>query len=395
MIKALALVTMFLAACGGGGGSGDADDAEHAYILGSLVFGPEDSTSYVSVLDSLEPQTVDASQARSFPGSADVWVHGGAVFVADSEALTITKYSVEGHTLVEHEVIGFSNYGLTDFGFWVNTFVADDKAYLLNGASEYVVWNPTTMVITGTIALPVLPARDGLKQMAGYADRATLVRGGRLYQPLYWTDDSYFTYTPDSAIVVIDVASDAVVEVLEAPCPGLDYGSADAAGNLYFSSWVYAPGAAAVRAQPATCVFEVPADGSAPHVAVRIADIAGGREGGALRFLTGGRAMFSVFHDERFTIEEDTDVAEVTFGPNWRFWSFDATAAGPFGSGAAEIDAIDWSAGAQYTFDIADRDYMLVASGDYSTTAIYQLEGSTPTPVFDVDGWSFRLFQLR
>jgi len=380
-----------LAACGGSDGDDAGGDAAEAYVLGSLVFGPEGTTSYVSVIDSLAAQQIDYTTAYEFAGAADVWVDHGAVFVANAEDLTITKYVVEGHALVAQQAIGFGGFGLTDFGFWLNTFVSADKAYFLNGATELVVWNPTTMEITGTIPLPVLEARAGFQPFPAYADRAALVRNGKLYQPIYWTDDTYFKYTPDSQIVVIDIASDAVVETLQAPCPGLDYATADAAGNLYFSSWVYAAGAAVVLEQPATCVFEVPADGSAPHVAMAFAEVAGGREGAALRFLPGGRAVFSGFHDERFTVDGTTDVADVTFGPNWRFWSYDAAA-----GTAAPIDTIDFNAGAQYSFDVDGRTYMLVAAGDYSATTVYEVgDDVQPAPVFDTLGWSVRLFKVH
>jgi len=388
----LAPLFLLVAACGGGGDGDDDGESEHAYILGSLVFGPEGTTSYVNVLDSLDTQTIDYSRAHEFAGAADVWVHGGSVFVTSAEALTITKYAVANHDLVEQAAISFTGYGITDFGFWRNVFVTDDKAYFSNGTTQYVVWNPTTMQITGTVALPALEARDGFKVFPGYSDRAALVRGGKLYQPLYWTDDSYFRYTPDSRIAVIDVASDQVASVLEAPCPGLDYATADAAGNLYFSSWIYAAGAAAVLDQPATCVFEVPADG-APHVAMTFADIDSGREGAALHVLASGRAVFSVLHDERFTVDPTTDPSDVTFGPNWRFWSFDPSAGA---STAAQVDAIDWNAGAQYTFEIDDKDYMLVAAGDYSATTVYDLgDQVTPVAKFDATGWSTRLFKLH
>lgn len=393
MLKHLAPLVLLLAACGGGG-SGDDEGGEHAYLLSSLVLGDE-SESYVAVLDNLAAQTIDKTKTTAFSGAADVWVHDGQVYVTDSENLTITRYTVDGRKLVAHETIGFGDYGLTDFGFWTNVFVATDKAYFLHGSAEYIVWNPRTMQITGTIPLPPQAAHGELALQPGYADRAAIVRNGRAYLPLYWTDpDTYFAYAQDSVIAVLDIATDKVVDMIQAPCPGLDYASADAAGNLFFSAWVYAPGAAAVLAQPATCAFEIPADGSAPHVAFQIADLTDGREGGAVRFLSNGRAMLSVFHDERFTIDDKTNVSDVTFGPNWRFWSFDATQS-PLGTGAAPIAAFDWSSGAQYTYDIANQPYMLVAAGDYSATTVYQLDGTTPTPAFTVDGWSLRLFQVR
>jgi hypothetical protein len=384
-----------VAACGGAGDDDAKGDAAHAYILGSLVFGPEGTTSYVSVLDDLTAQTIDYEQAQEFTTSADVWVQGGAVYVANADDLTITRYQVSGHGLVVDQAVGFASYGVTDFGFWRNTFVAEDKAYFTKGTTQLIVWNPQTMQITGTVDLPALPARDGFMAFPGYSDRAAVVRGGTLYQPVYWTTSDYFSYTPDSQIAVIDVATDQVTDVIDAPCPGLDYGSADAAGNLYFSSWIYAAGGAAVLAQPSTCVFEVPADGSAPHVAMTFADVTGGSEGAALRFLPDGRALFSVLEHDKVVADPNAGASAVTFGANWRFWTSSPTATDP-GAGAAPLDSIDWSTGAQYSFDIDDRNYMLVAAGDYSQTTVYDLGNvASPATLFDTMGWSTRLFKLR
>ncbi|WP_224369252.1 hypothetical protein [Hyalangium versicolor] len=392
MKRFCSLALLLLAACGGDDDNSpdDTPDSGPAYVLGNLVFGPEGTTSYVNVLDKLDSPTIDLKKAREFPGAADVWVYNQKIFVTNPEKLTITRYGLKGRELVEEAAISFSNYGITSMGFWLNTFVTEDKAFMLNGAAEYIVWSPKTMEITQVIKLPTFPERPGYRLVPGYSDRAAAWRNGWLFQPLYWTDDSYFRFTPDSRIVVIDTNTSKLVEILEAPCPGLDYVSRDAAGNFFFSSWVYAPGGAVVLDQPSTCAFEVPSDFRAPNVAFKFADLTGGREGGMLHFLPGGGAMFSVFHDERFTVDANTNPSQVTFGPNWRFWSYKNGTAAP-------IEAFDWNAGAQYTFRVETSNLMLVADGDYSRTRIYDLgsDGTAPTQKFEAPGWSVRLFQAR
>lgn len=73
------------------------------------------------------------------------------------------------------------------------------------------------MLIEGA---PELPAPPGFQVFPGYSDRAARVRDGKLYQPLYTTDDTFFSYAAETRIVVVDVATDDVESVLEAPCPG-------------------------------------------------------------------------------------------------------------------------------------------------------------------------------
>jgi hypothetical protein len=364
--------------------------AGDAYVVSSLVFTADDTVSTVSLLDSLGPQTIDYGQAREFSGQADMWVFDGHVFVSNAETSTITKLDVVDGTLVERGVLSFASYGLTSFGFWLNTFVSAEKAYFINDTAELIVWDPSTMQITGSVPLPVPAERQGFRLFTAYSDRAAVLKDGLLYLPFYWTDDSFFAFTPDSRVVVLDVATDAVVQEIAAPCPGLDYATRDEQGNIYLSSWVYAPGGAAVLAQPSTCVFEIPAQGE-PHVAFDVASVTGGRQGGVLRALSGGRALLSVLHDERFAPSDTPSVQDLTFAANWRFWSYDFASAT-----ATPIETVDWNAGAQYSYDIGGKTYMLVAAADYSATTIYDVgDGLTPTPLFDTTGWSTRLFEVR
>jgi hypothetical protein len=374
------------------GGDTPADEEEPPlYAISTLVFGEEATSTYVALLDSLDQATVDFDSAREFSGTSDLWVNEGQIFIADGEALTITKFGVEDHQLVEGQSIGFGAYGLTELGFWLNKFISPTKAYLFNGASEAIVWNPAAMEITGTIPLPEIEAPDGLQLFNGYSDRAAVVRDGRLYQPLYFTDETFFQFAPSSLIAVFDVETDALVDVLDVPCPGLDHATIDDRGDIYFSAWVYAPGGAVALDQPSTCVVRVPESG-APSVAFRFADVTGGREGGVMRYIGNGRALLSVLHDERVTITPTTDPAAVAFAANWRFWTYDIA-----GGAAAPIETIDWNAGAQYSFDIDERTLMLVALADYSATDVYDLgaDAQAPRRVLDTQGWSVRLFEVR
>jgi hypothetical protein len=382
------------AMAGGGtanaGGSASTAEPGAAYVSSSLVFSPEGTVGYVSVLDSLAPQVVDLADAYEFAGAADVWVHEGSVFVSSDESFTITRFDLVDGSLVERGTLSLATYGLPTFGFWVNTFVAPDKAYVSNGAFEYIVWNPSTLEITGEIALPEPAAPAGFQLYPGYADRAAAVRGGRLYQPFYWTDESFFEFASESRIVVTDVATDTVVDEIVAPCPGLDYVTANEQGDLFFSAWVYAPGGAAVLDQAPTCVFEVPAVGE-PRVAFDVASVAGGRQGGVLRSLGNGTALLSVLHEERFAPSATPSVSELTFAANWRFWSYD------FATGTARpIDGIDFNAGAQYSFGIDQKTYTLVALADYSATTIFSINaGPVMTPAIEMTGWATRLFRVR
>jgi hypothetical protein len=382
-----------LAACS----DGDGDDRAKTgaiYALASAVFGADgDTTTYVSILDTLDPQTIDYADAIELPGWADLWVHDGHVFVSGGESPTVTKYSVDDRgRLVEEATISFQSYGLASTAFWDNTFVTPDKAYMINGTTGYVVWNPSTMEIGGTIALPALEAREGLVPRAGTLDRANVIRDGKLFQPMYWSDADYARFAPESRIVVIDIATDTVETVLSAPCAGADVGTIDAAGNLYFSTWtggIYAP--LVIPDTPPNCVIKVPAGETTAAVAFTFPDVTDGREGAAVKHLGDGKLLFSVFHDERVDLVNAEDPFKLIGEKNWRLWSYDPTS-----GSAAPMESVDWNSGAVYTFDVDDSLHALIPGTDYASTTLYDLgDGSAATPLFDTRGWAIRLFHIR
>jgi hypothetical protein len=372
--------------------SGDSPDKEAGpasnYALSSVVYGDDASSTYVNLLEDVDAEEVDFKSAREFAGSADMWWHEGALFITDEESRTITKYLVKDGKLDPQGEVNFGNFGLTSFGMWLNAFVAADKAYFLNGSSGYIVWNPETMEIGDTIDLPELPDREGLKAFPGYSDRASSVRDGLLYQPFYYTDETYFQFAPATSIVVMDIATDEVVDVLEAPCPGLDFATQDESHNIYFSSWVFAPGGAALLDQPKTCVAKLAAGSSELEKAFEVADVTEGREGGALRYLGDDKAILSVLHADN--VESD-DVTVVAYGANWRFWVYDLS-----DGSATQIDAIDWNAGAAYDVTVDGKAGLLVPAGDYASTQLYEVaKTGKVTAKLKSKGWSLRLFDLR
>jgi hypothetical protein len=396
------LLSLAIAACGDdgddddapapdGGPKADAAPGGPIYLNASIVFAEDFSkTSYVSILDSLAPADLDLADATELAGGADLWVYDGTIFVAEEEPRTITRYTVENGQLVAGDKVSFQAYGLPTFGFWINTFVSPTKAYVQNDAKEIIVWNPTTMTIGGTIDLPALESPDGMILRTGYTDRSAALRDGKVYFPLYWSDATYFNDTGDSRIVVVDTATDTIDQTITAPCPGLDHVTADGDGNLFFSSWVFAAGGALVLDQPATCIFQVPVTGT-PARLFGFGDVTEGREGAALRYIGDERWIFSVLHGERVEITPETKPGDVTYGPNWRFWVYDGNT-----HQAAPVESIDWNAGAQYSFDIDQHTYTLVAEGNLTSTTIYDLgDGSAPEAILHVPGWSTRLFRLR
>jgi hypothetical protein len=340
------------------------------YALATIASSGDDSVSYVSLVDKLQGQTLDFADAREFSGQADLWVLGDDIFIADDESMQITKYRRKDKQLEE--------------------VVSPEKAYVFN-KTEAIVWNPSTLEITGNITLDELETRGTLTGFVSYTDRAAVLRGNKLFVPVYWTnEEDFFSFDAKSRIMVIDTEKDELIESLEAPCPGLDFATEDDDGNIYFSSWVFAPPAAAVLEQPATCIAKIAAgNDSVVENAFNVKDVTGGLEGGALRYVGGGKAILSVIDPAHET--GGNDVETIAWGDNWRFWTLDLAT-----REASVIEAIGWNAGAAYTSQVGDETFMLVPDGTYSSTTVYRVTGSIdPTPVIEAKGWTMRLFELR
>jgi hypothetical protein len=382
------------AACGDNlpGPTDTPDDAEGpAYVVGSIVSELGTSSTYINVVGSLGAQTLDYSTAYEFPGNADVWIWNGKVFVADGEAPVVRRYTLAAdRTLVEDGMIGFAGYGVASTAFWYAIWISAEKAYMANGQGEYVIWNPSTMTITGTMPHPPLEDRGDLLVGPASTDRGVIVRGNRLYHPYYWANESYTDYAPDSRIAVYDTDEDRLLEVIEAPCPGLDIATADDFGNMYFSNWTGNAALTLVKGETPPCGIKLPVGTHAVDPAWDWTAITEGREASAMRFSGDRHALLSVFHQERIQFDADSDPWAVISTENWRIWRIDLET-----RQAAPIDAIAWNSGATYVQRIDGTTYLLVPSADYSTSQVYAVDGGSAQALFTTHGYGTRLFKVR
>ncbi|MFM2416109.1 MAG: hypothetical protein RL385_832 [Pseudomonadota bacterium] len=389
-----------LAACSndaGGGSAGDVDlgsataVVDERYLLGSIVFGDEGSNGYVNVLpaSALDGGSLSLEGAREFPGQSDVWLRNGFVYVASGDAPKVTKYEVESAgDLRELGSVSFADYGVTDAAFWNHLFVSDEKAYLTNGPEQLVVWNPKTMRITGTIDLPSFTRPGNLVPRLGTADRTGIVRDGMAYLTVYWTDDDYADRAGDSLILVFDTNDDALIDQVSVACPGLDYGTSDDEGNVYFSNWTGGVGTYYVLGTAQNCIAKLDVT-SRTHERIFFADLTGGHEGAAFAYAGDGAFVFSVFDEVRAKAAETDDPFAILSEPNFRLYRYE-----PGDGEAVPVDGVDWNSGACIHVRVGAEMISLVPGAGYADTTGYRLEGASATKAYDVTGWSFRLFAL-
>jgi hypothetical protein len=191
---------------------------------------------------------------------------------------------------------------------------------------------------------------------------------------------------------VFDTEKDQVVDVLEAPCSGLDFGTKDESGNLYFSNWTGGAGTNLVLGTASTCVVKVVAKTLKVTVELEFADKSDGRQGAAFSYAGNGRFVMSIFHHENVDLEKEKDPFALVGTENWQVWSYE-----PETGEAAELESIPGNSGAIYWFQVNDTAHGLVPTADYGAANVYALGNAEDDAkkLFQIQGFGIRLFRVR
>jgi hypothetical protein len=108
------------------------------------------------------------------------------------------------------------------------------------------------------------------------------------------------------------------------------------------------------------------------------------------RYLGDGKALFSVFYEDHTPFDPMTDdIAEWTFGDNWRFMRIDLAT-----RETQLVEGIDWSVGGYYPTRIGKDTYLLVQGGDDATTLYRLTPDNKATATITTKGWATRFFAL-
>jgi len=204
----------------GGAGGGPPDEEPAVYALTTQVFGELEDNSYVLLTNRLAADTElsldDAVVEIAGRALGTGPENGGVLFVAGELAPTITRYDLtpEGK-LAGGNTVSFLGKGVTAFGEYGGQFqyVSAEKAYWFDGpTAQIVVWNPTTMKVTGALPLTSLAAANQVLSFTA----APVRDGDKLYSFAAWREG--LAITPRLAVVVVDTKSDTVKIVEDDRC---------------------------------------------------------------------------------------------------------------------------------------------------------------------------------
>lgn len=376
----------------------DASDEEDEawFVVPSEVYSPDfsTSTSYVSLVSSLDVGRIKLDNAKELDGRASVAAIGEWLYVASSGEPVVTRYAVNANGSLEAAgSLNFSNYGVPQYfsiDAWGAVFVNPEKAFIFNGTDgSHIVWNPSTMKILGEIPGPDVT-------MSGYnLESVAVVRGNRMYR--IFTALNYDTWeflTDPQYLAVYDLENDKLLDVVEETrCPQLySRPFVDEHGDIYFSGWVWTPGLALTSDYPKSCALRVKAgeDTFDPEWELDFAnDVTDGREAGILRYVGEGRALLDVFYDERADINDKTDPQELANTANWRVWSVDLE-----NKSGAPLEGLGFKAGGYQDVQVGERTFLMVPNDSYSETTAYEIVDGKAVKSFMIQGSSYHMVRL-
>jgi hypothetical protein len=371
--------------------------APPSYAIMYEVYDDAGSTSYLSLLDTLDIAAVDTSKAREYgAGRAFIQSYNGWLFVGDSQTPQVTRFSQsETGELVEEGVISFVGEGLrtSQFDSWNATFITPEKAYLQDfEEGRTIIWNPTTLQILGSIELPPDILRPGLSLEGSPG----ALRDGLLYRTFNWVNYDDATYSTDFLLAVYDVQTDQLLSLTpetRCPTPG-NLVHTDEAGNIYFSNWIWPVAGTIMRDAPPSCVLRINAgeNGFDPDWTLSYPDVAEQRKGAMFSYLGNDQALFAAFYEERTSFDATTDPWSYVGSNNWRIWNLDMST-----MTSSPLEGLDFNGGAFTPVQFDGRLFLMVPGGEEQNyaTQLYEVVDGVARPYVSLPGWSYQFVKLR
>lgn len=409
MLQAFALAALGLtAACGDNLPADDSPDAMPVeqgplYAIAATQFLPDGTTTLIALVeDPGAPATLDASRALEVGGAAAIFGTSGQdiLAVGSSESPVLTRYEITpGRGFVEGDQLSLANAGVSS-AFkrqGLVPFISETKAYWLDDVTQQViVWNPDAMTIDGSFSLEAA-AREGLVFELG--ERAVVRDDGLLF-----VGARYRTANEGEAgravALIIDTASDELVEVLEDPrCGDTIHVVADQSGTLYFASGAVAAVLYALQRPadyPAPCMLRIlPGERRFdPDFQINIPDLVEGRSAGRLVAGKDGHAYVLALHEEYLDAElgETTEIWEPWDASAWRWWRFELDSA----VSATPVDSAPLASAAGGVLRAGGQDYIThLRSEDGITTLLVAGEDGSLTAGLETPGLPYGLLQVR
>ncbi|MEM9731401.1 MAG: hypothetical protein AAF997_22700 [Myxococcota bacterium] len=246
------LACALAAACSGDGSNGDAADDPVGddpasdgplYVISASVSTGSELAAFGILVDSLDASaeadlgtSIEISNGGLFAGPP----RGEVMYEIDGATPQLTEFRLGSDGSFERgRTVSFLDFSVTTMRAIGGNFIffSDTKAYAIDTFTQTIIqWNPSEMVITGTIDLSEI----GLPGEAALVGDLPLQRGEELVIAIHYLglgSDGRTGFAPESALVFLDPATDSVREVVTLEdCGTVGSMFLDDRGDLYAAS---------------------------------------------------------------------------------------------------------------------------------------------------------------
>lgn len=382
---------------GGTGGTGGAG-AGALFSIAGIVIQPTGRSLFVQTISELSG-SYGLETAVEAPGNSRHWAYGGAVYIGLAEEPTLVRYVPDdAGDLVVDARLSFQSYGVSGIPAGI-AFLRPDKAYLiLHEALTIVLFDPSTMEITGEIDISSLAKPD-------FSLETWMVthHEGRLYVPVRHIDAVAFLIDPLVSVAIFDTETDSLVAVAEDDrCVAASQPAVGPDGAIYVlgDGRNYLTQLIAMQRElepPSTCVIRIPEGETSfdPDFYVDVATIADGRDAVTAMWQVAGdrsSAFAKMYYPEELPPDADLTGTNLWGYPVFKLWRLEL---------GDTITAVETSGQPFSLVDFGgvpvDNGLFFGVSPDSATTTVYRVDPTTnsATVAFEMTGLLRGIYRLR
>lgn len=366
------------------------------YAVVTQIFSANSQTSYAVLTESLAPGVaLDTSAAVELPGRALGFglSKAGTLFIGGTDGPSIQRYGLlEDQTLTLENELSLINQGVSYIGEYQGQmqFASETAAFYFDGSSaQVVVWNPAEMLIDGVIALPELARSETILTFSS----SPVLLDGRIYAPAAWRSADNTTIIPESAMVVVDVASRTATVVLDTRCGYAREAVEGGDGFIYMATEAY--GAAVRRVAPGNapspCLlrFDVATGAYDPGFYVDLNALTGAPAAGSIYPAGPGEAWIRTLDEALVDVSVDVHPRVLASAIAWE-WSKVVLGSEPT---ATASDTLPAGNGSTFVWAVDAGIVISEFAEDRSSTSLRNLnDGSVGA---SIPGLAFSIVQLR
>jgi hypothetical protein len=347
--------------------------SEPLYLAMTRIWDDTSTTSYLHVLEAVTSKTeVDVSNAREVNGPAKLYAYGENYWfaVGSGEEPTITRYELnDAGRLTQGAQISLQPFGVQDLWDAIY-FVSPTQAYYPDtDNSQLIRWNPSTMEVDKTIALPET-VREGY--LSYYGLTATQ-RGDKLLFSVGWFDwNEKDTILPETGLVEYDTEKDELTNFhVDDRCAGVTQPVELASGDTYFvSSAMAAANHRLGRLETQPCALRVLKGESSfdAEYVTHLADLTGGPLAGEPVFAGDNALLLRVFDEDKAEIKDGAVTWDLTGQTAWTWsrWDLEEDSLTP-------VDELPEATADTFWFQLDGSVYASDTKEDYSETTLVNL----------------------